>query len=152
MQLPPNIKPEQSFLWLRLYLCLSTVVVSTITLVADGSLNAQLAESAGRSAIFVTWLLLLFAVVALLDIFINDVLPDQWHFFFAREHRHLGYVVIASLNLSFIFTMAKADAVTWLAARYLLDAVFCAFVAWAHTIVNHPKSRYPAIDRRKERT
>lgn len=149
MNLPPNIKPQNAFFWLRLYLCCSTFVVNTITLTASASLNAQMASKAGQGAIIVTVLLLCCAAVALADLCINDVLPDSWNFRFALEHRHLGYVAIASLNLSFIFTMAKVDAITVLAARYLLDAVFCAFVAWAHILINHPQSKFPAIDRRK---
>lgn len=151
MLLPPNIKPEHSFLWLRLYLCLSTIVVNTITLAATTSLNAQLTARAGTSAVIVTWLLLLCAFIALADVVINDVLPDSWNFRFASEHRHLGYVAVASLNLSFVFVMAKADSITVLAARYVLDAIFCAFVAWAHILINHPQNKYPTIDRRKER-
>lgn len=151
MLLPPNIKPEHSFLWLRLYLCCSTIVVNTITLGAAGSLNAQLTARAGAGAVIVTWLLMFCALVALVDLFINDILPDSFNFRFASEHRHLGYVAIASLNLSFVFAMAKADAITMLAARYLLDAVFCTFVAWAHIVINHPKSKFPAVDRRKDK-
>lgn len=146
------LKPAQAFLYLRIYLVMSTYVVSLISLASAHSLNANMIAAAGPSALVVTWLLVLLASVALVDIIINDVLSDHWRLPWALAHRHLGYVGMAVLDLSFVFAMARAETLTWLAARYLLDASFCTLVAWGHIIANQPSRAWPAVERRQRST
>ena len=86
--------------------------------------------------------------MGLADIIINDLLPERWQLRFLLRHRHLGYIGIAALNLSYVFAMARADSLTVLAARYLLDATFCTFVAWGHVMANQPQRNYPYVERR----
>lgn len=142
-------QPNKAFLPLRLYLCLSTLVVSLISLASTTSLNATLIAAAGVSGLVVTWILAVFGMIGLADAIINDILPDRWQFPTAAYYRHLGFIAIASLNLAFILTMAKNNTITWLAARYLLDACFCTFVAYGHIKVNlKKKTNYDGVERR----
>lgn len=141
--------PHKAFLPLRLYLCFSTLVVSLISLASTESLNASLINRAGPSGYIVTWILVFFAVIGMIDAIINDILPDRWSFPTAAYYRHLGFIAIASMNLAFIMTMAKNNAITWLAARYLLDACFCTFVAYGHIKVNLKKAKYQGAERRR---
>lgn len=140
--------PSKAFLPMRLYLCFSTLVVSLISLASHDSLNATLIAKSGVSGYIVTWTLLLFGLIGLLDAFINDILPDRWSFPTAAYYRHLGFIAIASLNVAFLLTMAKNNTVTWLSARYFLDACFCAFVAYGHVKVNLKSRRYLGEERR----
>ena len=98
------------------------------------------------------WLLVVLVLVALADIVINDLLPERWQLLFVLRHRHLCYIGIALLNLSYVFAMASANSLSVLAARYLLDATFCTFVAWGHVLSNQPQRNYPYVERRGRRT
>jgi hypothetical protein len=123
------IKATPAGIALRLYLCLSTLVVAFISLVSPQSLNGQFIAAAGVWGYVVSWCLILFAFVGISDLVINDLLPSVVEFPFAWRHRQLGYLGIALANVAFIFVMAKTNSLTWLAARYALDGSFCVWVS-----------------------
>lgn len=146
-----HLQPHRAFLPLRIYLCFSTLVVALISLAAPTSLNARLIAQSGASGLVVSWLLGCFALIGLADALINDILPARFTIPLALQHRHLGYIGIASLNVAFLYAMARSDAVTWLAARYALDATFCTLVAWGHIRANQVSRNYPYVERRQAR-
>ena len=145
-------RPETAFLPLRLYLCLRTLVVATVSLGVAESLNGQFIDAAGKAGYAIVFLKVTCAVTGLLDILINDLLPPRFHMTWARSYRHIGYIALAIADCAYLLVMAKQDTFTLLALSYALDATFAVFVA-AGTVVRNQKSRtFPNVDRRKART
>lgn len=144
-------RPETAYLTLRVYLCLRTLVVAIVSLGEPDSLNGRLIEASGATSYIAIAVTVFCAVVGLLDVVVNDILPDDFHMRWARNHRHLGYIGLALGNCAFLLAIAKADTLSLLAISYFVDAVFAVHVAVGTVIRNQKSKRYPYVDRRKER-
>lgn len=62
------------------------------------------------------------AVVALLDVIINDLLPEGFHFKLALKVRQSLWMVIAITYMAYAFVNVKIGFELWLAAVYVLCA------------------------------
>ena len=144
-------RPESSYLPLRIYLCLRTIIVAVVSLGIPGGLNGRLIAQGGAVAYAVVAFMVFCAVVGLLDAIINDILPDRYALPWARNHRHFGYIGLSMGGCVFLFVMARNEAITLLALSYAVDALFAAGVAVGSILRNQRSRRYPYIDRRQAR-
>lgn len=142
------MQPEKAYLPLRTYLCFRTLIV-VVSLFVGGSLNGKLVEQSGEAGFAVLFAQAALAIIGLLDIIINDVLPDRFRIPTARFCRHYVYIGLALCNSAFLLVMAKNDTLTLLALSYVVDGIAAVWIAVGTIIRNQRTSRYPYVDRRK---
>ena len=143
-----NITATPAGIALRLYLCLRTLVVVVVSLNAPLSINAQMVAQAGALGYALVYVLSGLACLGILDLLINDCLPERYRLPFAEKHRHLGYILLSLGGFSFLFVMAKNETLSWLSLSYLVDASMAVFVAVLHVVRRIPSRNYPALERR----
>ena len=143
------MQPEKAYLPLRTYLCSRTLAVVIVTLFVTGGLNHRPVEQAGAAGFLVLALQAGLAMIGLLDIFINDILPERFRIPSARFYRHYMYIGLALCNSAFLLVMAKNDTLTLLALSYVVDGIAAVWIAVGTIVRNQRTSRYPYVDRRK---
>jgi hypothetical protein len=75
------------------------------------SASALMVESEGYSGLAVIITAATVFLVLLLDVFVNDALPEQYRFCWALRNRHFVYTSASFLFLMPLFTVAKFDAI-----------------------------------------
>lgn len=143
------MQPEKAYRPIRTYLCLRTLIVVVVSLFVEGPLNGKLVEQSGEAGFAVLFAQAALAIIGLLDIIINDVLPDRFRIPTARFCRHYVYIGLALCNSAFLLVMAKNDTLTLLALSYVIDGIAAVWIAVGTIIRNQRTSRYPHVDRRK---
>lgn len=143
------MQPKKAYLPLRTYLCAQTLIVIIVSVFTEGSLNGRLVEQAGGVGYLVLALQAALASIGLLDIFINDILPDRFRIPAARFYRHYVYIGLAVCNCAFLLVMAKNDTLTLLALSYVADGMAAVWVSVGTIVRNQRTNQYPYVDRRK---
>ena len=118
--------------WLcRLFLAL-LVMLSCITVLTEPqSLIAITLAASGPAGRLVVMLLLAFSMIALLDVFINDLLPEKWAVHWTRNIRHLIYLGMALILTALAGVVSVYNPFTpLLPLTYLLYAAFAAATAY----------------------
>jgi hypothetical protein len=113
----------------RLTLAFMTLAFFMLSVAEPSSMAYQLVELAGTPGSVTTWLLAAMACWSLVDVVINEVLPDDYTLARTRQWRHYGYGSMALLNGSFIFVMALHDQVSWLTSVYVVMALSAVWIA-----------------------
>lgn len=111
--------------WLARLLVGLNVVFAGAILFSDSYDGFQeLVRNSGWIGVLAISTLIFFGVVVLLDVFVNDILPDCYALKAAREYRHTIYMLISLGCLSIVFVLVKTNGVTASILHYGL-------IAWA---------------------
>ena len=92
-------------------------------------------------------LLAFIAALGILDVFINDVLPERFSLVCTHRHRHVVFMMLAIGQIALILALVKADDLRPAAARYLLDAVMSAWIAVLGVLAHARAERQGRLDR-----
>jgi hypothetical protein len=120
----------------RLYVTISIILSILSILFEPASIHAQVVGSANLPiALFYTALGVGF--VALLDIFINDILPNKYSFKQAYLYRHLIYMSLSLISFSLSAGLLITFSGSILVGRLWLDGVVAATVAVLDIFARH---------------
>lgn len=125
--------------WLvRLYLSLSLVILTGTALFQPGTRLHRLVEVAGAGF----WVAALMALccLAALDAIINDLLPDRWQMRWAKDRRHIVYMLMSGGAALMAFEFYKQAGISTGAFLHLvLSASVAVAVAVADLFARHKK-------------
>lgn len=95
--------------WLaRTLVAANAIIACLLVLQSPSSLMHQTIDQAGTAGHFAVSMLVAMGFVALIDVFINDLLPAQYKLRCALRYRHTIYMLIALSCLSLIFVIVKS--------------------------------------------
>jgi hypothetical protein len=114
---------------LRMFMCGLALISGYIALAEPRSL-AFLAAARSSDGYNLTLALSAFAIVGLLDVVINDLLPDQVQWATSRNLRHFGYCSMAFCYIAQLFVAHAAVRSPGLTAYYLWNAGTIMFVVF----------------------
>ena len=125
---------------LRIFVSLRAIVVGLIALFEVDSVNYTLLVAGEPPAAIITFALLIaFGLIGIFDAFINDVLPVRYFVRWMAEHRHLGFLALAAINVGFMFIVVSRGYQGTALLAYAIDALAAAWIA-----VYHVRHRYMA--------
>lgn len=88
----------------------------------------------GQIGIVLTFIL---ASLAILDAFINDMLPDKYHFTFPLKIRHLIFFMLAASQMGLIYNNVIANNYDALLIKYAWDGFVSVVVVFADFSARH---------------
>lgn len=129
-----EIKTPHRFLYqqtivTRVYVAFS-IFFSTLAFAFE-PLSRQGGSNIATSApIFWVWAALTLCMVAVLDIIINDLAPENIKLNITYNYRHIIYMLLAVLSFSISISVAKTYGTSFLMCRLWLDGGIAAIVAF----------------------
>lgn len=99
--------------WLARLLVGLNVVFAGAILFSDafGGFN-ELVQNSGWIGVLAISALIFFGLVVLIDVFVNDILPEGYVLKTAMNYRHTVYMLISLGCLSIVFVMVKTHGIT----------------------------------------
>lgn len=114
------MKPRYYFT--RLYVALSILVNVVITATEPQALGYKVLTETGPLGWLCVGILGCLALIAVMDVLINDLAPEAWHLPTAIRWRPITYMLLATGIASYVFVIIDAVGFTWLTLTYFLDA------------------------------
>lgn len=113
---------------LRLFVCLEALLAGFLGFFSN-QLPAPLAAAVSIPFHWLSFGFMLFAILGLLDLVINDILDSRYNFRTALSGRNDGYLILAGMYGAVLLSAAKADQLTAFHIHTLLVALACVWVA-----------------------
>lgn len=118
--------------WLvRFYVSASVAVTAFVAGWDPTSQHRRVMLEDGHGGAVAIFLLAAFALAALVDLLINDLLPERFSLRCTHRHRHVVFMLMAIGQVGLLFALAAQRELRPSAARYLLDALVAIVVAVA---------------------
>lgn len=124
----PTTLHSKRQLGLRLFVCLEALLAGFLGFFSS-QLPAPLAAAVSIPFHWLSFGFMLFAVLGLLDILINDILDNRYNFRTALSGRNDGYLILSGMYGAVLLSAAKADQLTVFHIHTLLVALACVWVA-----------------------
>lgn len=131
-----DVDAEKRFLsWpmiARAFIAVQCLATGWLAVWEPDSLTAQLLATGGDTGAVIGYVMLVIGVLAILDVFVNDLLPDQWVLKITREHHGILYMLCGATFLwqAFVASASMIDSI--LPAYYVAEGVLCGAVAWKY--------------------
>lgn len=114
----------------RLFLSLYTMLVVAVSFLEPESLSYRTRVGNGISAQLCYLTMFVMAIMAFVDTFINDVLPDKYSFKTGKQFRQYLWLFVGVTFAGLAFVSAHGASAFFLAISYTLHAAWCASVAF----------------------
>lgn len=121
----------------RLYLAVSVIYTQVAAMTAPATLLYQALAKSVPFGVLGVWVLVAVASVAVLDVVVNDWMPDRFELPTAYAQRHLVYMGLAMGLASISFVLTKSNGWGVLQWRYLLDAAAAVAIAFNDLLARH---------------
>ena len=117
--------------WLtRLYLACSILSPLFITWLEPEAITHRLINESGALGWYMALALGIVCVVGIVDVIINDILPDRYQLLCAKRHRHLIYMAMSIGTFSMLYMyVAVGGHIRWLILPGAVDGTVAAVVA-----------------------
>lgn len=121
---------QTHFSWMaRAYVAGSVLVTATIAALDPLSQHRSVMTEDGAGGLLAVGMLACTALVALIDVFLNDLLPPRYSLRCAHLHRHIVFMVLAIGQVALAFVEARDGFARPVVLRYLFDALAAASIA-----------------------
>lgn len=123
----------------RLYVALSSLTSIAVIAWEPEALTHRLITQSGPPGWWLVGFLAVVAAVGIVDVVVNDMLPDRFHLRCAKRSRHLIYVALSMglMCLTYVFIAGGGGWWRALAMPFWIDAVFAALVAFLDLFQRH---------------
>lgn len=123
----------------RLYVALSTLTTIAVIAWEPEALTHRLITQSGPPGWWLVGILAAVAIVGIVDVVVNDMLPDRFHLRCAKRSRHLIYVALSMglMCLTYVFIAGGGGWWRALAMPFWIDASFAALVAFLDLFQRH---------------
>jgi hypothetical protein len=96
--------------------------------------RSAIATDAPRSWLYAA---LVVAILAIADIIVNDFMPNKFELNYAYDFRHIIYMLLALISLSFSVSIVVTFGTTFIVSRLWLDGLVAATVAFLDIFSRH---------------
>lgn len=135
----------------RTYLSLSVLVTAFVAILDPTSQHHKILMSGDHLVgSFMMWIMFCLALAALVDVAINDWLPDTWSLPWTHRHRHVFYMLMAASQLGLMLAIVQSGFIRPPLARYALDAIMAAAIASKGVWDHWQQNKGEAMKRRKD--
>jgi hypothetical protein len=118
------------FSWMvRFYVSGSCLVTAGIAMLDPWSQHREIMAQDGLGGLAAFTMLAAVAVLGLVDVLVNDWLPERFSVRWTHRHRHVVFMGLALSQCAMAFVEVRAEEVRPVVARYLLDAFVALLVA-----------------------
>lgn len=114
----------------RLFLSILFITIVCVSFQEPESLSFVLLKIGGLPAMACMLTLLGFCVIALVDTFVNDILPHTFCFRIGIRYRQIIWLMIGITFAGLAFVVVKHRVGYWVAAVYSLYALRCTAIAF----------------------
>lgn len=114
---------------LRFYVSASVAVTAAIAGWDPYSHHRFAMAEDGYGGLIAMSLLGLLALAGIVDVLINDVLPDRYSMRCTHRHRHVVFMLLAIGQVALVLALVKSGDLKPSAGRYVLDALMAAWIA-----------------------
>lgn len=122
----------------RLIIAMWAGHIPVVTWLSPDSLSGRAVAGSGVGALCML-VLAIAAVVAVLDVIVNDVLPDNFHLG-VMHRRHVGYMAMALALLMLAGIVGTIHGPTAILFTYILPAAFAIGITWLDLFTRHAKA------------
>lgn len=123
---------------LRMFVCARAIVVALLALFEENSINHTLLVAGERWPAIATMLaLIVVGALGVFDCVINDLAPPRMMIRWFAEHRHLGFLALAAIDIGFTFIVVGRGYEGVAMLTYILDATASIWIA-----IYHVRHRY----------
>lgn len=106
----------------RLTVSFVSLSVVLLTWMEPSSLRFRVVEQSGQVGWVFTFVMAVMAVVAILDVLVNDLLPERYKLPMVMEGRMYAYMLQAAMNISLVAAITHWHTWAWTAAVHLVLA------------------------------
>ena len=136
-QLTPEDVTLNALALFRAYIAGSTLVTVGVISLEPDSMGAKLFIAAGQTGWYVLAAVAGVCLWALVDVLVNDVMPDDFMLRSAMRNRHLTYLALAAGLLSISYVYAASEGWTALILRPAYDACAAIVIAFFDLVLRH---------------
>lgn len=143
---------NRAYSWIaRTYLSLSVLVTAFVAILDPTSQHHQILMSGDHMlGSVMMWLMFALALAALVDVVINDWLPESCVLPWTHRHRHVFYMAMAASQLGLMLAIVQSGFLKPLLARYALDAIMAAAIASKGVYDHWQQNKGESMKRRKD--
>ena len=123
----PDCKARQ--IGLRLYTSFASLLIGVLGISSPLSLTLDTSAESLQTTVWASYALILFALLGVLDVVINDILGPEFALKFALNRRNDGYILAALTYITLLLASAKVEAFGFIQAQLVLNAAACVWVA-----------------------
>ncbi|RYF54975.1 MAG: hypothetical protein EOO27_22300 [Comamonadaceae bacterium] len=114
---------------LRFYVCASVGCTAAIAGWDPYSQHRFAMSEDGFGGLIAICLLGVLALLGILDVFINDILPERYSLRWTHRHRHVVFMLLAIGQIALILALVKINGLRPSAGRYAIDAAMSTWIA-----------------------
>ncbi|CAN5857208.1 hypothetical protein BH11PSE13_BH11PSE13_12060 [soil metagenome] len=136
---PHHISTLPRYWITRLYVALSTVMSIIVSWLEPGALTHRLIDRSGEQGWVMVGLLAVVCGFAIVDVVVNELLPEKFKLPTAKKHRHLIYMALAMgiFCMSYVFIVGEGGWFRPLVLPFWLDGFVAAAVAFLDLYQRH---------------
>lgn len=123
---------------LRFYVSASVAVTAAIAGWDPYSQHRFAMAEDGYGGLVAMTLLATIALAGMVDVVINDVLPERYSLPWTHRHRHVVFMALAVGQVALIYALIRAGDLKPSAGRYLLDALMATGIA-VQGVIDHAR-------------
>lgn len=123
---------------LRAYVSCHVLKTAFVAAADPTSQHAFAMQEDGVGGALAIGLMAAFALAGLVDVVINDWLPDRYSIRCTHRHRHVVFMLIAISQVALVLALARADELKPSVSTYMLDAAFAVLIA-VQGVFDHAK-------------
>ena len=127
----------------RLILCLFVLNTHVITALDPQTRTSELIAASGPAGWWVLTLLIALAVAGIVDVLINDFLPETMQIPSVYGRRHLLYLAIAASSLAISCVIAEKEGWSFVLMAYWLHSTVAVVLAYLEMFARHRSGRKP---------
>ncbi|MES2909843.1 MAG: hypothetical protein V4718_00555 [Pseudomonadota bacterium] len=125
----------------RLILCLFVLNTHVITVLDPQTRTNELITASGAAAWWVLSLLICLTVAGVVDVLINDFMPEAMKLPGVYGRRHLLYLAIAASSLAISGVIAEKEGWSFVLMAYWLHTTVAAVLAYLEMFARHRSGR-----------
>lgn len=132
----PRVLLVRRYIVARIYVTLSILITIMASLFDTGSKH-YIAMQLTHAPIWALYIALMFCIIGLLDITINDIAPDKFVIKYIYDKRHFIYMGLSLISFSISIVILQTSGLATILCKLWLDGSVAALIAVLDIFARH---------------